>query len=428
MSTKCASLKYVYGYSVGVIQGFGRRHSNWDLREAEEKRLIEEKRKQPGVVFPSASRQEHLLIIRLNLRSSAEKNILLVQNGLRRLCGLFKEMEEGAIKVDELEGDGSTEQYPLSKYNFSSTIGFGAGFFAKLRITRNKPKKLYEMPDHKGLRDPLPYVLLQTDLLIQLGSNRESINRWILQNDSYQTKGDDNDGALDDFSDTNSWRKYEGTKPKEIRDIVTAIGDWAYITDVHSGFQRIDGRNLMGFDDGISNPDRLQNNIVWTADDDERSLVDGTYMVFQKIYHDLEQWRTLSITEQEKWVGRSKATGLLIGTLSKEDDEKLALDCRSPNPVVKRKARLMLKRLLSEQKDPENKLFDEKESIRLECPVWSHVRKSNPRAEGGLKSRIIYRRGYLFMEDTQGGKVFSGLLFICFQKNISEGFEYIKRN
>jgi Dyp-type peroxidase family len=184
----------------------------------------------------------------------------------------------------------------------------------------------------------------------------------------------------------------------------------------------------MGFDDGISNPDRLQNNIVWTADDDERSLVDGTYMVFQKIYHDLEQWRTLSITEQEKWVGRSKATGLLIGTLSKEDDEKLALDCRSPNPVVKRKARLMLKRLLSEQKDPENKLFDEKESIRLECPVWSHVRKSNPRAEGGLKSRIIYRRGYLFMEDTQGGKVFSGLLFICFQKNITEGFEYIKRN
>jgi deferrochelatase/peroxidase EfeB len=88
----------------------------------------------------------------------------------------------------------------------------------------------------------------------------------------------------------------------------------------------------------------------------------------------------------------------------------------------------MLKRLLSEQKDPENKLFDEKESIRLECPVWSHVRKSNPRAEGGLKSRIIYRRGYLFMEDTQGGKVFSGLLFICFQKNITEGFEYIKRN
>ena len=43
----------------------------------------------------------------------------------------------------------------------------------------------------------------------------------------------------------------------------------------------------MGFMDGISQPQRLNNNIIWTTRDDETdALVDGTYMVFQKIEHD----------------------------------------------------------------------------------------------------------------------------------------------
>ena len=53
-------------------------------------------------------------------------------------------------------------------------------------------------------------------------------------------------------------------------------------------------------------------------------------MVFQKIVHDLDQWRELDVDEQEEWVGRRKATGLLLGTFDTDDeDRKLAADLRS---------------------------------------------------------------------------------------------------
>lgn len=76
-------------------------------------------------------------------------------------------------------------------------------------------------------------------------------------------------------------------------DIVSAIEGWATITDVHAGFQRIDGRNLMGFNDDVSNPTsnpQLFNKVVWTTKDSERDILkDGIYMVFQKIEHDLDR-------------------------------------------------------------------------------------------------------------------------------------------
>ena len=90
----------------------------------------------------------------------------------------------------------------------------------------------------------------------------------------------------------------------------------------------MDGRNLMGFNDGVSNPnpgsgDKFDN-VVWTTDNDESpALKDGTYMVFQKIEHNLDQWRGLSLQEQEGWVGRSKRTGLLLGTPENEDKKFL---------------------------------------------------------------------------------------------------------
>ena len=48
---------------------------------------------------------------------------------------------------------------------------------------------------------------------------------------------------------------------------MNSITGWAQITDVHFGFQRTDGRNLMGFYDGISNPDRMNNKNVWLDGD-----------------------------------------------------------------------------------------------------------------------------------------------------------------
>ena len=78
---------------------------------------------------------------------------------------------------------------------------------------------------------------------------------------------------------------------------------------------------MQGFNDGVSNPKpgddfpaihKNFDNIVFVGKNDETAeLAGGTYMVFQKIEHDLDQWRGLSLDEQQEWVGRSKGTGLL---------------------------------------------------------------------------------------------------------------------
>ena len=89
------------------------------------------------------------------------------------------------------------------------------------------------------------------------------------------------------------------------------------------------------------------------------------------------------------------------------------------------------KMLYDQQKDPEVKFYDpartQFKGIQVECPVWSHVRKANPRQADGAANVLIFRRGYLFIDQCENGKSNSGLLFICFQRDIENGFEYIKK-
>jgi Dyp-type peroxidase family len=396
-----------------------------------EKSLIEKKRKQPGIAFPSATKQRHLLLIRFNISHSLSepKDRALVRTGVNQLCGLLERIDKGKIRIDDLTENGDIRTLPLSEFNFSATLGFGIGFFEKLKIAqKSRPKKLKGMPNHVELGDPTPYSLKQTDFMIQLGSSNEDVNRWVYRHFTART----------DFSQEKTNARPSHLRQKEVSsendrdgEIYSTISDWASVTDIHAGFQRIDGRNLLGFNDGISNPRRLSNDIVWiTSEDEDKMYTDGTYMVFQKIEHDLELWCRMNIEKQEEWVGRSKGTGLLLGTLPKELDRKLALDMHSENLVVREQAIRKWKKLYQEQKDPDTKFFEAKQSrykeIQLECPVWSHVRKSNPRQADGAARALIFRRGYLYSEGSLSGAFSSGLLFICFQRDIEKGFEYIK--
>jgi Dyp-type peroxidase family len=195
---------------------------------------------------------------------------------------------------------------------------------------------------------------------------------------------------------------------------------------------------LMGFNDGVSNPipgsGAPFDDVVWTTKQDEgENLKDGTYMVFQKIEHDLEQWRQLSLAQQEDWVGRKKITGLLKGTLSDEEDKILGQRLNSPNNWLREEAQKKLRELMKTQRDPSKRFYDDMK-FKNAVPAWSHIRKANPREElvdkdkGDKNGRIarhqIFRRGFLFVEN----EFRSGLLFICFQRNIGEGFEFIKKN
>ncbi|HJT49547.1 MAG TPA: Dyp-type peroxidase [Nitrososphaeraceae archaeon] len=399
------------------------------IRNKRLEQLARDKRKQAGVEYPKAGQQDHILIVRLNLASTSSANDANalrreVQDGLRRLCGLFERIESAVKKIDMLDSEGNLSSSPLKQFNFSATVGFGVGFFDRLSIPNNKrPRRIKSMPDHVGLGDITPYSLGQTDLLIQLGSTSDFVNRWVFEN-KIEARA---------FTSVKSEQHLiDGNESQDVPDIVTAIGGWATIADIHAGFQRIDGRNLMGFNDGISNPTPGSgikfDDVVWTTEKDEgRILKDGTYMVFQKIEHDLDQWRQLSAHEQEQWVGRNKVTGLLLGTPENEDQKFIeALKKQDP------KAKQLLRRLLDNQSDPE-KLFYNSEIFRNSVPAWSHVRKANPRQEKmpsgkELQKKIIFRRGYPFMEAGLNNRTISGLLFVCFQRDIENSFEFIKRN
>jgi Dyp-type peroxidase family len=393
----------------------------------------ERKRRQAGVEFPSARKQEHILIIRFDVSRAIleEGRSVLVRQGLKKLCSYFDDIDKGKIKFVKMMPNGRWDLVRLSDFEFSATIGFGKGFFDKLKISnKNTPKKIKEMPDHLELRDPLPYKILQTDFLIQLCSNNEDVNRRVFQNNSYNPKEDNMDSRL--ISGHYFVRNRGDGDNLASTDVYSSICNWAQIIDTDIGFQRIDGTSLLGFNDGISNPQRLANDVVWTTNHDEdHKFADGTYMVFQKIEHDLEKWMSLGLDQQEQLIGRSKGTGLLLGTLSKDQDRKLALDMLSENKNVRDRARKIWQKLYDEQKDPDRRFFDptrkQYRSIQLDCPVWSHVRKVNPRGFKGAARSLIFRRGYIFMNSSGTGPYNSGLLFICFQKNIENGFEHIKK-
>jgi deferrochelatase/peroxidase EfeB len=116
--------------------------------------------------------------------------------------------------------------------------------------------------------------------------------------------------------------------------------------------------------------------IVWTTKQDEGdNLKDGTYMVFQKIEHDLDQWRQLSLAQQEDWVGRKKITGLLKGTLSDEEDKILGQNLNSPNDRVREEAQKKLKELTNQQRDPSTRFYDDVK-FKNAVPAWSHITKA----------------------------------------------------
>jgi hypothetical protein len=143
-------------------------------------------------------------------------------------------------------------------------------------------------------------------------------------------------------------------------------------------------------------------------------------------------------------VGRSKGTGLVLGTLDEDDDEQLARELQSDDDAVRVEALARWKILFQEQADPQARLFDHEggnidgnasfkvdgtpTQIPLRCPAWSHIRKANPRNEDGkVPQQLIFRRGYLFMQAGTDNRTVSGLLFVCFQRDIAAGFEHIKR-
>lgn len=97
------------------------------------------------------------------------------------------------------------------------------------------------------------------------------------------------------------------------------------VDEVH-GFRFFDNRDLMGFVDGTENPDgRIAVNATAIGAEDP-DFAGGCYVHVQKYVHDMGAWNALSVTEQERVIGRTKLEDIELDDDVKPADSHVALN------------------------------------------------------------------------------------------------------
>jgi deferrochelatase/peroxidase EfeB len=152
-------------------------------------------------------------------------------------------------------------------------------------------------------------------------------------------------------------------------------------------------RNLLGFKDGTANLDTrdtgLMDQIVWIQPgaDEPSWSVGGSYQVVRLIRMLVERWDRTPLREQEQIFGRDKTEGAPLGERHEHTTPDYASD-----------------------------------SAGETIPLDAHIRLANPRTIATESNRIL-RRGYNYSRGvSNAGQLDMGLLFACFQADLSLGF------
>ena len=156
-------------------------------------------------------------------------------------------------------------------------------------------------------------------------------------------------------------------------------------------------RNLLGMKDGTNNlraedPAQLDQHVWVGAGDEPAWMRGGTYLVARRIRMLLEVWDRSSLDDQERTIGRVKASGAPLGGRHEHDPVDLAARDASGELVI---------------------------------PADAHIRLASPASNGGAK---LLRRGYSFTDGIDRlGQLDAGLFFLCFQRDPRRQFVPVQR-
>lgn len=252
--------------------------------------------------------------------------------------------------------------------NLTVTVGVGASLFDdRFGLEAVKPRQLIEMPASPN--DALDATWCDGDIVLQICSNTAETNLHALRDLIKHGAGLMNlRWSMDGFLPPHTVQK---------------LGKDSVI-------------NLMGFKDGTANPDAsdaaLMDRLVWVQPDQGEPdwAIGGSYQVVRLIRNFVEFWDRTPLREQERIFGRHRATGAPLGRSHEHDPVDFS-------------------------NDPDGRI----------TPLDSHIRLANPRTPG---SRQILRRGFNYSRGmTRAGQLDQGLLFVCFQNDLDDGFIAIQR-
>jgi porphyrinogen peroxidase len=110
------------------------------------------------------------------------------------------------------------------------------------------------------------------------------------------------------------------------RRIVDAMAGAITVVDEVHGFRFFDNRDLLGFVDGTENPAGPLAEAAVSVGDEDPDFAGGSYVIVQRYLHDMAAWNSLSVTEQERVVGRTKLDDIELGDDVKPANSHVALN------------------------------------------------------------------------------------------------------
>lgn len=197
-----------------------------------------------------------------------------IKSVFQRICALVINLNNSAL-----------DRFPDSKA--SCVMGIGYEAWQQLELPQPLPKEFKKFQEIKGSKHTA--VSTKGDLHFHIRADEKSF-------------------AYDMASIISGYMK-------EIADCEVEV----------QGFRYWDSRSILGFVDGTENPHGKDRDHFAIIDDSDPQYEGGSYLFVQKYIHNLDAWKSLSVEEQEKVIGRSKDQDIEMDDDIKPKNSHIAL-------------------------------------------------------------------------------------------------------